>query len=54
MLIKREREREREREMLNWNVKNDYGNRKMKEEEREYEYYGNRKMKKRRKGSIDF
>ena len=32
--------------MLNWNVKNHYGNRKMKEDEREYRYYGNRKMKK--------
>ena len=32
----RERERERCRGMLNWNIKSHYGNRKMKEEEREY------------------
>ena len=44
MLIK-ERETERCIDMLNWNNKSHYGNRKMKEEEREYRYYGNRKMK---------
>ena len=34
-----ERERERCRDMLNWNVKNHYGNRKMKKEEREHRFF---------------
>ena len=42
----KEGETQRCRDMLNWNVKNHYGNRKMKEQEIEYRYYGNRKMKK--------
>ena len=42
----KEGETQRCRDMLNWNVKNHYGNRKMKEQEIEYRYYGNRKMEK--------
>ena len=49
MLRERERERERERCLIGTIRVIIHGNRKMKEEEREYRSYGNRIMKKKKK-----